>query len=464
MSDEESAENQPSEAKRFWRRFRIFVLNPLLVLLAFCGVTIGWMSSRNNSAQIQVNQRRAQILSQGLPVDNATLAQYHDGLSTTQELDAWLQLITDLQSDEFKLATKDFYPWKAESSAPNPDEVWPEHLEVMKFLDEQNKLLRTAQNLARADVKRRMPVTMDGINTDLKWANSVRQVARLFQLQSAEAIYRKDSAETCDAILDLLGCARSVEGQPMIVSQLIAIAIESIAIEELQRAIELNILNAEDAQRLLARLQARTPWHTLWRVGINSERGALLPAFEHPRAYLGNERNPFINMPWRARDQLEFLTITETMLSLPINNLDDFRNECRKQNSEIENKLRHPSLTASFDNAITGYLLPAYGAYGEAIVQREMRFRLAELAIGVRLYQHKTGKLPVALDDLKEVGVDPTKLKPPGGKPFGFRKLEASVALWGFQSRNTESTPDDPPSLSEGNHQWDRMWSWQLDQ
>ncbi len=61
-----------------------------------------------------------------------------------------------------------------------------------------------------------------------------------------------------------------------------SITIEAMAIEQLQSAIELNVLDAEDLQRVKARLEARTAWQNSWRVGINGERGMALPVFNDP--------------------------------------------------------------------------------------------------------------------------------------------------------------------------------------
>ncbi len=65
----------------------------------------------------------------------------------------------------------------------------------------------------------------------MEWESKLQELAQLFKLQVAHAIYKKDSRTTGDAILNLFGCARSVEGQPMVVGQLIAISIQGMAVE-----------------------------------------------------------------------------------------------------------------------------------------------------------------------------------------------------------------------------------------
>lgn len=463
MTNDESADEQ-LESRRFWRRVRRFVLYPLLSLLLLVAITVGWLSARNAAARKQVDDLVEQMRAQGLPYDNASLSAYRDRMTSTKDLTEWLQVLTTVESDEFRQSSKDLYPWD-DAEAPLPGDPWPEQEDAQAFLEQWQELLQRAQRLAQADVKRRTPLNTDGIHTILDWETKVRQLARLFQLQAAEAIYRRDSAATRDALLSLLGSARSVEGQPIIVGQLIAVAAESIAIEQLQRALEFNVLNAEDLKRVRERLEQRTAWQTFWQLGIAGERALLLPAFVDTDRYLGEDARPFsLPLPWRARDELSFLQLTNRSAELPTEDLAKFRDANQALNEELGQLFRKGNWTTHFDNMITNLVLPAYGAYGEALVQREMRCRLAVLAIGVREYQAKFGKLPDALEDLSQIGIDATKLTPPGGKPFGFRKLDSSVALWGFQSRTIESTPDDPPDITAPDHQWDRMWLWQMEQ
>ena len=461
--NDESADEQ-SEGKRFWRRVRWFVLYPLLCLFLVIAGIVGWLAARDARAKNQVAAQIDFLREQGLPYDNKSMDAYHDRLTTTKDLDAWLQVLSSVDADEFKLTAKLLYPWNNDTLAPVPGEEWAQQEASQAFLAQWHGLLDSAQRLAQADLVRRLPLKMDSINTLLPWYDKVRQLARLFQLQAVEGIYRRDSKQSCDAILNLLGAAKSMEGEPLFVGQLVCIAIEAMSLEQLQRAVELNVLNAEDLKRIKTRLEARSPWHNSWRIALNGERGMGMPVFDEPGRYLGNDVGPWLSrLPFRGHDKLAFLEINNKNLELPTNDLTTFRDASRRLNQETESRFRKNMFRAGVDETICALLLPAYGAYGEALLQREMRSRLAILGIAVREFQAKFGKLPDALDDLKQVGTDPVQLTPPGSKPFGFRKLDSSVALWGFQSRNNDTTPDDPPDVTDDNHQWDKMWLWQME-
>ena len=186
MKSEDIEEVQPSEARRFWRRVQWFVVYPLLAIALVIAIVVGWMSARDSAALAEVEQQVTELRAQGLPVDNETLASYYEQQCSSKDADAWLNVLTVVESAEFQQAAKQLYPWQSDSTVPLPGEQWPEREKVEQFLEQQQDLLRTAQRLAQADIKRRMPVTFDGIRTELKWAEKVRQLARLFELQAAD--------------------------------------------------------------------------------------------------------------------------------------------------------------------------------------------------------------------------------------------------------------------------------------
>jgi hypothetical protein len=74
---------------------------------------------------------------------------------------------------------------------------------------------------------------------------------------------------------------------------------------------------------------------------------------------------------------------------------------------------------------IASLLLPALGKCRDASVRSQRRIGLLRVIEALRLYaaQHN-GKLPAALDDIKDV---PVPLDPVSGKPYGY-KLEGGTA------------------------------------
>ena len=62
-----------------------------------------------------------------------------------------------------------------------------------------------------------------------------------------------------------------------------------------------------------------------------------------------------------------------------------------------------------------------------------MANRIAVLGLGIRKFERGKGRLPEDLNELIEVDIDPSKLRPLGGRPYGYRKADDGEAvLWGI--------------------------------
>ncbi len=124
--------------------------------------------ARNAAAQKKVDDLIEQLRAQGLPVDNASLMAYRDGLTSTKDLSEWLKVLITVESNEFKQSAQGLYPW-SDAEAPLPGDPWPEQERVQDFFKRWRDLLNDAGRLAQADIKRRTPMQADGLNTNLEW-------------------------------------------------------------------------------------------------------------------------------------------------------------------------------------------------------------------------------------------------------------------------------------------------------
>ena len=149
--------------------------------------------------------------------------------------------------------------------------------------------------------------------------------------------------------------------------------------------------------------------------------------------------------------------------------LDEFRIQLKKCESAALD-LMNSGWLAKMDSALTAQAVPSIAAVGEAFVRRAVSHRLAAHGIGLRLYEDRHGTLPESLNELTELSLDLTQLKPPGGQPFGYRVDGTTATLWGFdRSRGihlsiSESVPIDPPvtSKDQPDASENDQWVWNL--
>lgn len=433
-----------------------------------------WLVLRDRSAAAQVQARIDQLKAEGLPYDNASLAEYYARETDDRDVERWLAALKLVKSDLFLQSTRDIGPWKEDAWEPvlSTAEPWPDEARTAQFLEKWSELRDEVRQLALRDRKVRLPIVFDSILTDVSWAQEVRQLSRLFWVEAHVAIRNRQSAATRDAILTLFGCARAVEGEPLLLSQLMSTALESVATEQLRYALAADALDPDDLKLVQARLERRPGLDALWKATWYGERGGALPLFTQQREYLGkiHGSDTGFEFPLRSHDALALLNVFDRALHLPTDDFDELYAESHHLVNQLDEEFRSRNWLEQFDTMFSSLLMPAIASTGEVFIRREMLARLALLGIGVRLYEDEHGTLPDTLDQLSEVGLDLSKLTPMGDKPFGYRKEDGRAVLWGFQVRLEQSTPAEPPQVPDGPDDestpadWDawenRHWVW----
>ena len=433
------------------RRFLWIVLAVVGFLIFTPLSLLMWMGVRESSAKARLRGRIADLQSAGLPHDNASMAVYYARDTTLKDVDRWMNLLDIAASSDFQVASEDVGPWNATvERVPNADQPWPDEAKTVAFMESSAALRQQARELALQDQSVRLPIEFKSVETNLQPTQNLRQIARLLQLEAQVAMCKRDADATRDAILAIFGCARAIEGQPLMVSQLVCTAIESVATEELRCALEQDVLDTSGLKLVLARIEKRPNLLSVWNKTMNGERGGCLPLFMGEQPYVsGTKIDRAFSLPWRSRDALAYLGWIDRALALPTNDLTEFHAGAVENERLIAHKLATSSAFEKFDTILSSLSVPAVSAAGSVFVRREMLARLAVLGIGVRLYEDQHAALPERLDQLSEVGLEVPTLKPLGDKPFGYRIEGDHATLWGFDPQEHLSTPEQPPSLVE---------------
>lgn len=281
------------------------------------------------------------------------------------------------------------------------------------------------------------------------------------------AVYDRDSDATRRNIEALLGTAKALEGEPILVSQLVRLAIDGMAIELLKLAIEQDVLAENDLLDLLPALLPGTEISSGWAIAQHGERAIMLGVFEEPQKFRDATGGPRI--PFRSRDALHYLDFCDAVLSVPTDNLDKFRSGLSAEEARLQSLLQG-GWFQQLDLIMTSMLVQAVSSTGGAFVRNAMQHRLASIAVAVRLAEKQAGEFPSALEQLgddpvlQSLGWSLSDLVPIGDQPFGYRREEQRTLLWGFSPREQESTPEQPPDLdpSQPDFESQSMWLWSL--
>lgn len=468
-------------------------------LLLFAGAAL-WLRISESQARQQVQQRIDRLAAEAVPINNTTTDQwYRENTDATLTAD-WLEVIGTIESEKFLDSVKgvpivssdDTQLILKRNAAVDDNEIdgnasqsEPE-LTAREFLEQWSSLNDKVFDLASQQLQMEkagyFPIQFDSLNTLLGNTQSMRSVARLIQLRAQVAILDEDSAKISDSIRALFGASRTIAREPTLVSQLVGIAIESMAVNLLKQSLERDVLVSQDLRQLLPLFLDRTEIDEHWTTAMVGERSMGLAVFDDPQKYASVP-----GLFRKEKDRLHYLELMDAILSAPTDDIDLFRKRIVECESNFDSLVKS-GLMKKTELMITSLLLPAIATSGEAFIRRATQCRIASVAIGIRLHEDEQGDLPDSLIDLKPLGIDSDLLVPLGKQPFGYRRVdsketmgaaEASAILWGFDPKHDNQTPAEPPPTVEPdpqppgivpptglpnpvNYEINQLWVWEF--
>lgn len=438
----------------------IFVVLPFSLILL---VLLLWFG-RESSGKRRLAARKANIVKQGLPIDDASLDKYYRDRTDPKNAAAWKSVFATMASEDFKSSLKGVAILSESSEQPIvPDHEWTEEADSIAFLKKWKTLHAEAVQLSIDAKPVQFPTVFDSFNTMLNEIQELRQVARLLELQGRVGLRARDSAIVRENIDASLGLSKVPSGSPTLVSQLVSIAIDGIGIGLLKDSLEYDVLNEADLKILLPKVQLDINLGDEWRMTIAGERAMALPVFSDPTKA---RAVGLPSLPGRSHDALIYLDLSDEVMDFSTENLKEFKAKLQDMEDKVKG-ISNGNLISRFDSIMTMQTLPAMGACGEAFCRRALQHRMAALAIGLRLHEDRNASFPTTLEALTEIPLDIKRLMPTPTTSFGYRKDGENVRLWGGSFKDSLTIASEPhpaeiegeDNLAKSNRQ---LWLWEL--
>lgn len=448
--------------RRLWP-YIIASVTAIPVLLLGLGVLVlGW---RDAAAGRRLQERLDAIRSEGLPVDNASMRTYYESLTTNDHTQEWLDVFAEMRQEAFQESSLGvpLFDRQIDEDAQFVvgGEPWKYEASTRKFLERWSGVHSRAMRLSIDAKPTQWPIEFDSFETLLPQTQELREAARLILLDGCLALYEGDSDRVQRSVLALSRMPRVLEGEPLLISQLVVVAISFHGFDLFKRGIEQGVLETSHINRLLEEYRTKTNLGSEWRLGMIGERALALPVFAPDSLDQTRPTGWF-----RNNDANSALDIFEKAIDVSSHDPVELLKQSRMLDTLVEEHFASMNLFERFDNAISNLVVPSMASYGAALSRFAIHHRLAILAGGVRIYEQDTGQFPNALRDLAKYGIDSSQLVPPGGKPFGYRVEEGEAVLWGFPLSDNEvsSTPAEPPDIwaDDANRELNEVWVWRL--
>lgn len=459
-----------SQTKRSTSSKLLIILAVLFAMvLVVCGGPFTWWFNRRQNAFAELEARRNEIASRGLPIDDASMESFRQQTMSQDMSQRWMDALERLRSDEFEESCRG-----VPTVGIVEEEVVYEYgkpyrydSEVRQFLEKWTGLRKEIHEIVEGTGPIWTEVQFDSYRTELHDAQTTRSAARLLSLEFEDALRRDDHDQAFHSLMALIGVSRAMQQEPVLITQLVRIAVGNIACNHLKTAIELDALDEKQLVALMNELKALDDFAGMYKLAIAGERAMAQPMFDDLSQFSDDVGNVPSGINQRPVDALASLDVMAQGETLPDDDLTAFLRGAVAIDEEFSRQMEQANWLKKLDTVLTALTVPALGAAGKAFVRSAMEIRIAKVAIGVRLYEKRNGSLPESLEQLtvENIGVDLNPIDPVGGKPFGYRVSGDKAELWGFNPESPDdSTPDqptDPESLSE-NDSFLEYWTWNL--
>ncbi|QEF97249.1 hypothetical protein Mal15_12880 [Stieleria maiorica] len=445
----------------------LIVLLSLAVLL--CGGPLTWWFARRSNATAEVAERREEILSRGLPIDDVSMEAFRARMMGHEKSERWMRVLDEIDSQVFHESCRGVPV--VGMTEDDADYVYGTPYryndEVRQFLDQWSALRAEIHEITEGTGPIWTRVEMESFNTLLPYVQSTRSVAQLLQLEFEDALRRDDRQQAFESVLAGLGVARTLEKEPLIIAQLVVVAVHGMALKQLKLAIELDLFDEEQLKPIFEQLRALDEFGSRYRLAIVGERAMSQPVFDDLQRFGDNLSVPSGGFSQRPIDALASLDVMAQAESIDTEDLSEFFAQTTALDSQFSQQIAQAGWLRRLETVLTSLTVPALGAVGKAFARSAMENRIAKIGVGLRLYEKRNGDWPDDLDVLTsaDLGIDFGPIDPVGGNPFGYRVVDGRAEVWGFDPQlPTDVTPPEPidvSSLSE-HEQYLKYWWWTL--
>jgi hypothetical protein len=443
--------------------------------MLLCGGGISWWFGRQSIASQKVAEKRELLFSRGLPIDDESLSEFRYRQMNRERSDRWVKILQQISSKEYQDscsnvpivgALVDEEPFAPGQSYKHEDQVNP-------FLDRWHPIVVELHRVLRDDTGHDVvgaiwtPIEFDSFNTLLPHVQSSRAVSRLLVVEYESAVRRDDPDQAFECVMSLIGVARSLEKEPLLISQLVHIAILGVAVKKVKQSVELDLFNPSQLRDVLAQLKHFDEIGTRYRLAIAGERALSQPVFDDPRR-LDDEGAFFLSSSARPIDALAALEFWENAEAVDTENLQKFSQQTQALVKKFMQDVSQASWLRKYDTKLTEMMTPALDSFSNAFVCSTLETRLAKIAIALRLYEKQNRRFPASLEELAGSGSDFQlgSTETASGQPFGFRIQDGVAEVWSAHpsdvSRQIPEIPFDAELFSGDEKELLEITHWKL--
>ena len=365
----------------------------------------------------KVDEKMAAIRAKGQPTTPAELEAFYASPPAGKDAtDVWSAATAPISTEAFGLASQDL-PIVGDSQIPipPPGQTWEQLDDVETLLAEYAESMALLHEAARMGGAARYDTKFeDGFAMLLEHSQRLRSGARMLSLEAHARAHRGDAEGAAESINACILLARSLENEPLLVSQLVSLAIHSIGQSLIAKLVPHVDFSDEDLAQLQESLRSADFVAAMHRA-FQGERAMGIHAFRNPQMFSDSGEIFGAGIPFRKED----LSMYIDLMTRQVDALEQPWPQARKEAEEVSVEIR--AIASSPINRLrymaTALVMPATEMAIAAGARVDASRRSTDTMIAVERFRRRHGNVPETLtqlvpDYLPEVPVDPFDSNP----------------------------------------------------
>ena len=457
MSDDASQPQLPRERRRLSCGMMALGCFGTIMLLLLLGALSIWLyfRGRHQRGVREVQTEVARIQAAGEPITTADMVAWHrvpEGVFDATPL--WLAAIRSAASikdpNESKLPVLGNAKIE-ELSADAPQSLLPM---AEQFLAAHGETIAKTRQAAAAGGQCRYPIDFSkGQAALLPHIQEARTLARVLSLKLHVAVAKRDAAGAAEALKLQLALARTMDHEPLLVTQLVRMAVIGIALADVRRAVSELPLAEPQLAELQKKIEAIDVRQAI-KNGLIGERALGFHTFHHLSQVegleiLAGEEGEL----QRPGDCAVYLGLMQELIGAADLPPQEARQISDKVESKLKARIGSQNPLDRLEIVVTMLMFPATGSSLDASARTLAQRDSAAAGIAFRRYQLKYGRPPDSLEALVPEFLPAVPRDPyaAGSPPLILVVNEEQFAIYsvGTNLQDDQSLFSDPESLND---------------
>jgi len=283
----------------------------------------------------------------------------------------------------------------------------------------------------------RYPVDFSkGFATLLPHLSDLRTGAKLLKLEAILHAENTEPQSAARSITSIIGLARSLSKEPLLISQLVRIACQALAVSTLERAINRAEFTDDQLVNLCRTLADAQDLSGMTRA-FAGERCVGVSIFKTPSSKIitlldETGRHPLL-LGALAISLYRFAGLADMDAAAYLDLMNDYIKAMQLppyQRQDAVGTIKDKFETISKIHVLLRMIMPAFSRVTTIDIRIVAQLRSAQVGLAIERYRLATDKLPDTLADLLPAYLDTIPKDPFDGKDLRYKKLEAGFVVY----------------------------------